>query len=505
MTESIMLGRMDSVNKIINDYNFRLCESVSLFSNHTFLICNGEEITYQEFEQQLCQVNSLLKTNGISENDVITVISDNSAELAAILFGTIIYGAVINPINPKLLSSEIQNIVNHSGSKLVISTLMLEVQNIPIVSMNAYRSIEFSTSNELAQLELNDSGGLLVYTSGTTGYPKGVLLHKENILANIMVAIEKFELNDTHTKLCVLPLYHTFGFISDVGTMLFSGGKVILLETFNPVKVKQIEESIQEYNVNSFSAVPLIFSTLLKLRVNLRSPSMKYCISGSAPLHPKLCDDFLKAYDFPILPAYGLTETTCFCNISTMGNLRRGSIGKPANISIKVVSEDEEELGANLIGELMVIGASVMSGGYYKNKISCYSAKHPGYFLTGDLGYYDKDGYFYLTGRKKNMVIRGGEKVYLEEIDRELAEFPGLRDYATIRVGDKEVENIVCCIVLEDDSSAKKQDIYQFLLERVGKLKSPDYVEFIDYIPRTATNKVRIIELQKLFAVGEAL
>jgi acyl-CoA synthetase (AMP-forming)/AMP-acid ligase II len=245
----------------------------------------------------------------------------------------------------------------------------------------------------------------------------------------------------------------------------------------------------------------LILDVLTRLGCRLGGGAMRFCVSGAAPLSEPVRERFAEAYGFPIIPAYGLTETTCFCTISPHDAVVPGSAGVPAGIEVRVVSETGAELPPGEIGEIAVRGPSVMAGGYYKGPRDCYLDAGPQaegtWFRTGDLGRLDEAGYIFLTGRKKNMVIRGGEKIYLEDIDRCLADCPGVSDSATIRLGG-DVERIVCFVVPAAEAPASPHQVLDFIAGRLGRSRQPDRVELRDSIARTATNKVRLGELQRL-------
>ncbi|HEX8090924.1 MAG TPA: AMP-binding protein [Blastocatellia bacterium] len=476
-------------------------ESIQKFGDKVLFVdqVTGEEVSFSAFGRMLAQVAALLGREGVREGDVVTLISENSVDLAVLLYGIILHGAIAKPLNPKLTPTEILNLLEHSGSRLILSDRDVPLDGFTgrLINTSSYRDYMPGDTDRVLAKNINDAAGaLLVYTSGTTGQPKGILLNRRNITTNVLTAIEWFSLDSRHSKLCILPLFHTFGFISDLSTMIFCGGKVAILPTFDLSRLKLIEAALLEQKVNSFSAVPLIFNTMNSLNLKINQGSMRFCISGAAPLSDKVATAFYESYGVRIIPAYGLTETTCFCTISPVDKIIKGSIGVPANIKIKVVSDDETVLGPRQVGELIVQGESVIEGGYFRSSVECYSSVHTGWFKTGDLGYFDEEGYFFITGRKKNMAIRGGEKVYLEDIDRCLGDLDGVIDSATVRVEDKMIEKIACFVVLDKDSGLVADDIMRFIKDRVGKSKCPDAIVFHDSIPRTATNKIKIGELQ---------
>jgi len=486
--------------KTINNY---LAESISKSPDKTLLVewSTGEEITYAQFNEQLSRVASVLRREGVAEGHVVTLISDNSIDMAIMFYGVIVYGAIAKPLNPQLTPSEMANLLRHSGSIIVFADREISLEGFDgkCLDMATYRKCDaLNVEQALSKAFSEETGAELIYTSGTTGTPKGALLSHRNIIHNVRTAIDRFKLDSTHVKLCLLPLFHNFAFISDLSTTLLCGGRVVIMNGFDISKLASLEAALRDHSVNSFSAVPLMFELFIRFNCQINPPSMKFCISGAAPLREKTAIRFLEKYGFPIIPAYGLTESTCFCTISPLENIVNRSIGVPADNEIKIISEQNEELGPNQIGELVVKGESVMRGVHYRSNGDCFVDAERRWLETGDLGYYDQDGFFYITGRKKNMVIRGGEKIYLEDMDLCLSDMPGISDSATVRFQEREEEKIACFVVAELKNAVSTFDVMTYIRNRMGDFKTPDLVIFQDQISRTATNKVKMMDLRQL-------
>jgi acyl-CoA synthetase (AMP-forming)/AMP-acid ligase II len=486
--------------KTINDY---IAASISNSRSRTLFVewSTGEEITYDSFSEHLSRVANVLKSEGIRHRDVVTLIADNSIDMAIMFYGVIAYGAIAKPLNPRLTPSEIRNLLSHSASRLVFADRQIELagfagRHLPI---STYRNFETSNIDSVLSQDFTDEAGAeLIYTSGTTGTPKGALLSHRNIVHNVNTAIDRLRLDSDHTKLCILPLFHNFAFISDLTAALFTGAKAVIMEGFDITKLASLETALHHHSVNSFSAVPLMFELFVRLDCHINAPSMKFCISGAAPLKEKVAMAFLEKYGFPIIPAYGLTESTCFCTISPLENIVYRSIGIPAGNEIKIVSDQYGELGTGEVGELIVKGPSVMRDNHFKSAESCFVDPEKNWLMTGDLGYYDENGLLYIAGRKKSMVIRGGEKVYLEDIDVCLSELAGVAESATVQFDEADVEKIACIVVLSPGSQLGSFDIASYIRARMGQYKCPDIIIFHDKIPRTATGKVRFGELQNM-------
>lgn len=486
--------------KTIKDY---LADSISKSPDKTLFVewATGEEMSYASFGEHLSRVANVLRSEGVKEQEIVTLVSDNSIDMAVMFYGVIAYGAIAKPLNPRLAPPEMANVLRHSGSRIVFTDREINLEGFTgrRLDMAAYRSYEATEAGDALSKNFGvEAGAELIYTSGTTGKPKGVLLSHRNIIHNVRTAIDVLKLDGDHVKLCLLPLFHNFSFISDLSTTLFCGGKIVIMDGFDISRLASIEAALREHEVNSFSAVPLMFELFVRFDCRINPPSMKFCVSGAAPLREKVAARFLEKYGFPIVPAYGLTESTCFCTICPPEKIINRSIGRPANNQIKIISDRGEELGPGEVGELIVRGESVMRGSHFRSDDNWFVDAERSWLRTGDLGYYDEDGYFYITGRKKNMVIRGGEKVYLEDVDVCLSDMPGIRDSATVGFQERGEEKIACFVVPETSGGVTTFEIMAYIRNRMGDFKTPDVIILQDQIARTVTNKVKIRELQQL-------
>jgi acyl-CoA synthetase (AMP-forming)/AMP-acid ligase II len=481
--------------------NHCLTESICRNKDKTLFIqpSSGEKLSFGELRDALAKVHRLLEQEEVRQRDVVTLISANSIDLAVMLYGVMTFGAIAKPLNPQITPAELKKLLLHSGSSLTFADRPIAIleHQARFLNIDAYRQVT-AHGHLVSGIEHEDSPALLIYTSGTTSQPKGVLLSQGNIVHNVQTAINFFNLDDQHTKICILPLFHTFGFISDLSAMVLCGGTTVILEMFDLAKLSAIEAAIHGHPVNSFSAVPLMFELFLRFGCNLAGQHMRFCISGAAPLRENIATEFRETYKFPIIPAYGLTETTCFATISPPGRIKVRSAGIPAAVNVKVARSDGAEAEIDEIGELLLSGESVMQQGYFKSDIECFWGRENKWFKTGDLGCRDNEGYIYITGRKKNMVIRGGEKIYLEDVDACLTGMASLGDSASIRFEEDGEERIAAFVVPRNGVAASEFEIRKFVENRLGRLRVPDLIIFRDSIPRTPTNKVKIRELQEL-------
>lgn len=483
-----------------------LVPSLHTHKDKVFLIepSTGETLTFGEFGLALGGAHRLLQEHGVSAGDVVTLIAGNSIDLVVMLYGVMTYGAIAKPLNPQVKPDELQNLLLHSGSSLVCIDHRMNIPGFTgkYLDIDAYRQTR--GQKFLTSLDQEDNPALLIYTSGTTSQPKGVLLSHRNIIHNSETAIRFFSLDHTHAKICILPFFHMFAVISDLSTMAISGGTTVVLDTFDITKLSFIEAAIHQYPINSFSAVPLMFDLFIRLNCDLSGKHMKYCISGGAPLSESTAAEFFKKYNFPIVPAYGLTETTCFATISPPERIKANSAGIPAGVSVRVTRADGREAVPHEIGELLVAGESVMQQGYFKCSAACFGGPENKWFKSGDLGYRDEDGYIYISGRKRNMIIRGGEKIYLEDVDTCMRRMNAIADSATIRFDEDGTEKIAAFVVPREGIELATHEVMGYIDNKLGSLRVPDVVIFSARIPRNSTNKVKIRELQELLQRASA-
>jgi len=259
-------------------------------------------------------------------------------------------------------------------------------------------------------------------------------------------------------------------------------------------------DSFKDYEVNSYSAAPIIFEAFTALDC-LTDMHLQFAVSGAAPLDEGVKADYETRFGHPIVPCYGLSESTCFATISPLGAVRANSAGKAANIEICVLDEQGEVLAPGQTGEIALRGPAVISRGYYRDEERYACAFTPdGWLLTGDLGRMDKDGYVYLTGRKKNMVIRGGEKVYLEDLDRSLVQYPGIAHSASIVISARETwDRAISFISPRESVVLTREAVADYVQKNLGRNHVPDEIVFTDKIPRTPVGKPDYVELKSFY------
>ncbi len=388
----------------------------------------------------------------------VSICCRDRTQQALWIVATLVAGAVACPLDPA--SATFARLLAHADAAVVIGD---------------------SLPTGRAQLPPPGDEGLLVYTSGTTRAPRGVPLHATQLAANISFAREHFGYGPGWRSGCLLPLHHTFALASDLLPVLLAGGEVVVLPAFDPANFVPWPE------LHSFSAVPLLLDALLALGAPVPR-ALRFAISGAAPLSERTRERYLSRHGHPVVPCYGLTETVCFATASPVDAIRPGSVGKPAAMSLRVLGDDHAPLPPGERGEIALRGPAVMTGSY---AASAATPVEEGWLLTGDIGHVDHDGYVYITGRRKNMLIRGGEKVYLEEVERCLAEHPAVAEaVCAVHPGPFGWERGVAYLVSRPGAARPGDDILRALVrDALGALGEPDEIRWIDRVPRGATGK----------------
>jgi acyl-CoA synthetase (AMP-forming)/AMP-acid ligase II len=459
-----------------------------------------DEATTLTFGQVASLAHRLIDATGGTPGSTIALLTQDRVAQASIISAALMAGCIICPINPDATPDIVSRLLRHSRATLLVTdpqppewACTLGVPTTHTVVLLDELPIREEPLGHAAHE--TPSGGLLVYTSGTTGHPKGVYLSEANIGANVSFAIQHYSYDEDWVSASVLPLFHTFTIISDLLPMLVCGGKMLVTPGVSLAKLRTTSRAMATHRVRSFSAVPIIFDTLMALR--FRQPdSMRFTIAGAAPLGESTRTRYAETYGHPILPAYGLTETTCFAAASSLGAVCPGAVGRAAGIQITVLDEAGEAVDSGDTGEIALMGPSVIREHYFddggKNDHVFLDA---GWFLTGDMGHLDANGFLFVTGRKKNMLIRGGEKVYLEDVDRCLATHPAVLDCCTARVGTSRHQDQAVAFIVSRETELDKQAISDHVVAALGVFSRLDDVVLVPDIPRSPSGKAQRVAL----------
>jgi long-chain acyl-CoA synthetase len=343
----------------------------------------------------------------------------------------------------------------------------------------------------VAAREDGDSA-VILYTSGTTGIPKGAELAHGSLARNCEVAVALFTLGPDTVTLGALPLFHTFGQTCAMNATLAAGGCLTLLPRFDPGRALEV---IARDRVSVFEGVPTMYGALLHDpgAATADASSLEVCACGGASLPVELMRAFEARFQCVILEGYGLSETSPLASFNHPGRPRKpGSIGTAiAGVEMKVISDAGEDLPAGDVGEIVIRGHNVMKGYFNRPEATAEAIDADGWFHSGDLARVDEDGYFYIVDRKKDMIIRGGYNVYPREIEEVLYEHAAVREAAVVRVPHDELgEEVGAAVVLKDGASATAAELRAFVKDRVAAYKYPRHVWLVDELPKGPTGKI---------------
>jgi long-chain acyl-CoA synthetase len=389
-------------------------------------------------------------------------------------------------------------IVNDSGANVLITDAELAAHSETLKAarpaLDILRVEEFPALNPSSFLRSPSSGSeqdlaALLYTSGTTGHPKGAMLTHGNFLHNVASCVAALEVRDDERVVVALPQFHSFMFT--VGTLLpmLCGGGILLLKTLHPFK--SVLEEIARHRGTILPAVPSFYRALLAVPEFGRLP-LRLCISGGAPLPVEVFNEFTRKFPFPLREGYGPTESSPVATVNPIHGLNKpGSIGKPIpNVELSVRDDAGRELPIGETGEICIRGGNVMLG-YWNQPEETAKVLRDGWLYTGDIGYRDADGYFYITDRKKDMLLVNGINVYPREIEEVIYQFPGVKEAAVIGVPDpRKGEQPVVFVVAAEGRTIDEKALLQFVRERLADYKVPKKVVFLSALPRNATGKI---------------
>src|SRR5215471_307582 len=476
--------------------------------------------TYAEFDQVVNKTANMLLTIGVRKGHRVGLFLSNRVEYLILYFACFKIGAWAGPINALLKANEVNYILSNSGASVVVTErelypVMAEAvsglaadRHIVIVDVGPDepqdRVIDYAgrlagEPTSLASTEISENDeAVIIYTSGTTGRSKGVLLTHGNLLANARQIAGWLQLTERDRSLMIMPLFHVNALMTTGLAVLSVGGSIVLAPKFS---ASAHWGTISKRGVTYFGSVATMLSMLNNSYQQgppqgVDTSALRFALCGSAPVPVEVIKDYERLFGCPVIEGYGLSESTCRSTFNPIDRRRHGSVGKTIGNEIRVFDESDNELAPGQIGEIVLRGPNVMKG-YYNNEAANDEAFRSGWFHTGDLGYTDDEGYFYIVDRKGDMIIRGGENIYPREIDEVLYQHPSVKDAATIGVQDKLYgEEVKSFVVLREGKAASEQELIEFCQERLAAFKCPKSVEILDEIPKGPTGKLLKKELR---------
>ncbi len=490
------------------------------FGDKVFLYWEDMTVTYEQLNKITNKVANMLYKLGIRKGDKVSVYLPNMPEYVYLYLGIPKLGAVIGPVNALFKPREVQFVVNHSEAKILITIPKLMaivdevrnqlplLKNVIIIGESLENTLNFEELMDEAsdaappsvQINEKEDPAAILYTSGTTGFPKGVLQTHFNIKRNAEMIIEAMHPTPDYRFMLILPLFHVNAQIVTVMAPLTLGGSCVLTPGFSATKHWEI---VEKYRVSTFSAVPTVLAVLLRVpHENLDLSSLKFVICGAAPLPITVMKEFEATFNCKVVEGYGLTEGTCASSVNPMpteteDRRKIGSIGIPLpSTEMKIVDEKGNDVPPGTKGEIIIKGDNVMKE-YFKNPEANKETLKNGWLYTGDIGYMTEDGFFYIIDRKKDMIIRGGENIYPREIEEVLYAYPGVSLAAVIGANDEIYGEVPkAFVVMKEGVTATKDEIIAHCKKNLADFKVPKYVEFRDDLPKNPTGKIMKVPLR---------
>lgn len=464
----------------------------------TALLFNNTTITYGEMEKNIDKYAGYLGRMGLLAGDRVAIALPNCPEFIYSYFGIIRAGGTVVPLNLLQTPLELAFMLKDSGVSYLITNEAIgqalsqlpSRQSIRVVILNEQCSKEIlNTPSTHFEKRDPESVCTLLYTSGTTGDPKAVMLTHNNLIGNVksMDAVSGFDPDDNF--LAVLPMFHSFGWATSVLLPLYVGCTITILESFRP---KEVLHALSQKGITVFCGVPSMFAVLLKLRRQASFPTLKYAISGGDSISEEHMLSFEQTFKFPIIEGYGLSEASPVVSLNPLEGTRKiRSVGLPlTGVEVRIVGEEDQELPPGNVGELLVKGPNIMKG-YYNREEDTRAVLKKGWLYTGDLAYRDHEGYIYIVGRKKELIITAGYNIYPGEIEEALKAHPSVEEAAVIGIPHPvKGEVIKAFIIPVEGFTPKKHELMQFLKGKLSIYKIPEIFVTKKELPRGANGKV---------------
>jgi long-chain acyl-CoA synthetase len=485
-------------------------------------VFEGKAVTYGELDNAVSRFAAGLAEMGLKKGDHVAMLLGNSPYFVIGLYGCLRLGATVIPVNPIYTADEIAYIINNGDVKAIIAPDMLVplLKNVETLLPSVEHLIICETpegtkkagqdpaswlskeTRSFAQIMAMGEGGydpafvdpedtaVILYTSGTTGKPKGAMLTHQNLYSNAKDTADFLQVGCDDRVLAVLPMFHVFCLTVSLNAPLMNGGTVVIMSKFSPPSVF---ETIRQEKITVFAGVPAMYNFLLQYPEadSANVNTLRLCISGGASMPVALLTSFEKKFNVSISEGYGLSEAspvTCFNPLDRP--CKPGSIGTNIhNVENKVVDELGNEVPVGQVGELIVRGPNIMKGYYKMPEETAFTIKD-GWLHTGDLAKMDEDGYFYIVDRKKDMIIVGGYNVYPREVEEVLYSHPSVLETAVIGIPDLNVGEAVKCFVVLKEPGITEDDLLAYCRKHLAKYKVPADIEFLTELPKNTTGKI---------------
>ena len=463
-------------------------------------------LSYAELNNLAARVAGRLREQDTQPGDRVGLMVPNVPAFAVLYYGILYAGCAVVPMNPLLKQREIEHYLRDSGATTMfawhasadeaaaaakaVGSTVFEVTDGVLAEIAGW-----PVATEVAN-QGDDDTAVVLYTSGTTGTPKGAQLTHANMRANASVSASTlFDVSSADVIMGCLPLFHAFGQTCGLNTAVYAGASLTLVPRFDPATALKV---IERDAVTVFEGVPTMYVAMLQAGSTVADTStLRLCVSGGAALPAEILAEFKKEFGAAILEGYGLSETSPVASFNRADAAKAGSIGLPIEgVEMRIVGDGDTEVAQGEVGEIVIRGHNVMRG-YWKRPDATAEALRGGWFHTGDVGRRDEDGFFFIVDRMKELVIRGGFNIYPREIEEVLYEHPSVFEVAVIGVPHASLgEEVAAAVALKAGEQATPEELRTFVKDRVAAYKYPRHVWIVDALPKGATGKILKREIE---------
>jgi long-chain acyl-CoA synthetase len=485
-----------------------------------YLDFENKKYTYGEVNKITNRLGNALMMKGVCKGDRVAILLENSPEFIFSLFSIVKCGAIAVPVNTFLKKDEVTHILNDCGAEYLITSAAFHeaVHSIKdktetLKGILAYEETGFRSDNlyTLAEGLIDDDvipetgkndSALLIYSSGTTGHPKGAELSNANLLSNAEACTERFKIRVKDKFLLFLPSFHSYAMMTCIILPTYCGASIIILEGVNDLKKKSFKKILLYKRPTFFLGVPQVYMALIKSKIPKLFLKFLYPVrlhvSGGAPLPEEIIQQFQKKFNKVLLEGYGLSEASPVVAVNLMNKQKPLSVGPAlAGIQVKIVDENEMEVPVGQVGELIVKGPNVMKG-YWKMPGLTEGTLRNKWLFTGDLAKVDEEGFIYIVDRKKDLILVKGMNVYPREIEEVLHKYEGVEASAVIGFPDRHSGEVPDAYIKPKEGVVlDPKEVKRYLRERLANYKIPRHVIVKTDLPLTATGKILKRELKK--------
>jgi len=488
-----------------------LTETAAKHGDRIAIKLDDTEVPYSVLDEGSARFAGLLKEKGFQPGDRVGVMLPNVPYFAIAYYGTLRAGGTVVPMNVLLKGRETAFYLTDPGAKVVVAwhdfmdaaeqgAQEAGAEAIP-VKPGEFEELLAGVSEpyrELAEVDEHDTA-VILYTSGTTGKPKGAELTHFNMYKNLSIAADSLgQISEEDVLLGALPLFHSFGQTCSLNACMYKGAKLSMIPRFDPDKALEI---IGRDKVTLFQGVPTMFNAMLNAQSadSADVSSLRLCMSGGSAMPEQVMRAFEEKFGCKVLEGYGLSETSPVASFNHPDKENKpGSIGTPIEgVEMKLIDDEGNEVPEGEVGEIAIRGHNIMKGYWNREDATKESIDEDGWFKSGDMARRDEDGYYFIVDRKKELIIRGGYNVYPREIEEVLYEHEAIAEAAVVGIPDESMgEEIGAAVVLKAGESAEPDEIKAFVKEQVANYKYPRKLWVVDELPKGPTGKILKREIE---------